>query len=55
MARDEDIGNLYIIGNGFDLNLGMKTRYTDMYDSYINSESSNEIIAQFKKGRTQSL
>lgn len=39
----------FLIGNGFDLNLGMKTRYTDMYDSYINSESSNEIIAQFKK------
>lgn len=39
----------FLIGNGFDLNLGMKTRYTDMYDSYINSESSNEVIAKFKE------
>ena len=39
----------FLIGNGFDMNLGMKTRYTDMYDSYINSKSSNEVIAQFKK------
>ena len=25
----------FMIGNGFDLRLGMKTRYTDMYDGYI--------------------
>jgi len=25
----------FLIGNGFDLKIGMKTRYVDMYDSYI--------------------
>ena len=40
---------LFIIGNGFDLGLGMKTRYSDMYESYINSESKSETIKAFKK------
>ena len=39
---------LFVIGNGFDLNLGMKTRYTDMYEGYINSLSSGENIKRFK-------
>jgi hypothetical protein len=25
----------FILGNGFDLNLGLKTRYTDFYPEYI--------------------
>lgn len=29
----------FIIGNGFDVNLGLKTKYTDFYDSYIESNS----------------
>lgn len=28
---------LFIIGNGFDLGLGMKTRYEDVYDGYIHT------------------
>ena len=43
------MGLTFLIGNGFDLNLGMKTRYTDMYDSYIKSESKSAIIDKFKK------
>ncbi|MBR2335367.1 MAG: hypothetical protein IKA62_03990 [Clostridia bacterium] len=39
---------LFIIGNGFDLGLGMKTRYSDMYESYINSKSKSESIKAFK-------
>lgn len=39
----------FLIGNGFDLNLGMKTRYTDMYDSYIKSKSKSVVIQNFKK------
>lgn len=39
---------LFIIGNGFDLGLGMKTRYSDMYESYFNSESDSEVIRDFK-------
>lgn len=38
----------FMIGNGFDLRLGMKTRYTDMYDGYISTPSDNEIIEIFK-------
>lgn len=29
----------FLIGNGFDVNLGLKTKYTDFYDSYIESNS----------------
>lgn len=43
------MGVTFLIGNGFDLNLGMKTRYTDMYDSYIKSESKSTVIENFKK------
>ena len=27
----------YLIGNGFDINLGLKTKYTDFYGEYIAS------------------
>lgn len=30
----------FLIGNGFDVNLGLKTRYTDFYDSYIKSNEN---------------
>lgn len=43
------MGVTFLIGNGFDLNLGMKTRYTDMYDSYIKSKSKSTVIDKFKK------
>lgn len=39
----------FLIGNGFDLNLGLNTRYTDMYESYIDSESDNQVIEKFKE------
>jgi hypothetical protein len=38
---------LFILGNGFDLNLGLKTTYKDFYDYYeknANSKSENAII-----------
>lgn len=28
---------VFLIGNGFDINLGMKTSYADFYDDYINT------------------
>ena len=40
---------LYLIGNGFDLNLGLKTSYKDFYDSYKNEKSDNENINLLKK------
>jgi len=41
---------VYLIGNGFDVNLGLDTRYTDFYSSYIkeNSQNSKDVI-EFKK------
>lgn len=41
----------FIIGNGFDLNLGLKTSYTDFYKIYVEDadEEKNELIQYFKK------
>ncbi len=39
----------FLIGNGFDLRLGMNTRYTDMYPSYLTKHSSDAVICEFKK------
>lgn len=40
----------FIIGNGFDLSLGMKTRYTDVYAEYMKEKSNNPTIQALKKG-----
>ena len=32
----------FLIGNGFDIKLGLKTRYTDFYPIYINSNKNKE-------------
>lgn len=34
----------FLIGNGFDLNLGLKTRYLDFYDFFIKNCTDNNII-----------
>ena len=39
---------VYIIGNGFDLNLDMKTRYTDFYEYYKSIKSDKSSIKQLK-------
>ena len=38
----------FLIGNGFDLTCGLKSRYTDTYEGYIKRNSSSSIIEQFK-------
>lgn len=38
----------FLIGNGFDLNLGLKTRYVDMYEDYINSPSDTQDVEKLK-------
>lgn len=40
---------LHIIGNGFDLNLGLKTSYKDFYDYYQSIKSSKNSINNLKK------
>lgn len=39
----------FLIGNGFDINLGLNTRYTDVYKEYIKEESSSNVIKAFKE------
>ena len=39
----------FMIGNGFDLNCGLKTKYSDSYNQYLNIEPSSESISAFKK------
>lgn len=39
----------FLVGNGFDLACGLKTKYTDVYEKYCVTESSNENIENFKK------
>ncbi len=38
----------FLIGNGFDLGVGLKTSYNDMYQSYIKKPSNSETIKAFK-------
>lgn len=40
---------LFIIGNGFDLGLDMKTQYEDVYMSYIKTPSKSDVISTFKR------
>ena len=45
----------FLIGNGFDLNLGLKTRYRQFYDYYIDLPSNNETIRKFKEDLKENL
>lgn len=40
---------LYFIGNGFDINLGMNTRYSDFYSYYKLQPSKNDIVSNLKR------
>lgn len=42
---------VYVIGNGLDVSLGMKTRYSDFYDDYCKSrkENQNEDVIKLKQ------
>lgn len=39
---------LFIIGNGFDLGLDMKTKYEDVYETYCKNPSDSDVIKAFK-------
>lgn len=43
------MSTLFMIGNGFDLNCGMKTSYKDVYRGYVKEKSDSNLINQFKK------
>lgn len=40
---------LFILGNGFDINLGLKTRYQDFYDVYSKNHNPNDSVMKLKK------
>ncbi|MDR0954391.1 MAG: bacteriophage abortive infection AbiH family protein [Rikenellaceae bacterium] len=42
---------VYLIGNGFDINLGMKTGYKDFYNYYLNlpKDGDSDVIKSFKE------
>lgn len=40
---------VHIIGNGFDINLGLKTKYTDFYEEYKKTESKSNLVNDLKK------
>ena len=39
----------YLIGNGFDVNIGLKSSYADFYKSYVNNHPDNEpdVVTRF--------
>jgi len=39
---------LYIIGNGFDINLGLKTKYSDFYKYYQSQLSNDQLVNKLK-------
>jgi len=46
---------LYIIGNGFDLNLDLKTSYKNFYDYYQNITSENKNVNKLKDNISKNL
>ncbi len=43
------MSTLFLIGNGFDVNCGMKTRYTDVYNGYVKEEAATRNLQRFKE------
>lgn len=43
----------FLIGNGFDLNIGKKTSYRDFYKYYLNQPSQSVLIENLKKDLNQ--
>lgn len=40
---------VFMIGNGFDKNCGLKSSYKEVYEQYVLETSTNEVVAKFKK------
>ena len=51
MEKNENLKNIvFIIGNGFDLNLGLNSSYYEFVDWYIKLDSNNDKSIQLLKG-----
>ena len=48
---------VYLIGNGFDINLGLPTKYTDFYRYYLGLDRSNDSknVSKLKEHLSQCL
>lgn len=40
---------VYLIGNGFDINLGLKTKFRQFYNYYLEQETTDKTVINFKK------
>lgn len=40
---------LHVIGNGFDINLGLKTKYSEFYKYYASQQSDDSLINELKQ------
>ncbi|OAV72480.1 hypothetical protein Barb6_01083 [Bacteroidales bacterium Barb6] len=40
---------LFLIGNGFDINVGLKTRFSDAIDTYLKEQNNDPRIQKFKR------
>ena len=54
-SRGDTMKFVFLIGNGFDLNLNLKTRYRNFYDRYISLPSKNSTIKKFKEVLSDNL
>ena len=43
------MSTLFLIGNGFDINCGMRTSYLDVYKSYVLTDSATDNIKKYKE------
>ncbi|WP_241773580.1 bacteriophage abortive infection AbiH family protein [Pseudoalteromonas undina] len=46
---------MYLIGNGFDLNLGLRSSYKDFYNHYKSHENDSSVIKSFKSNISKDL
>ena len=46
---------LFFIGNGFDINIGMNTRYSDFYNYYQKVKSQNHTVRKVKSNISSNI
>lgn len=49
------MNTVYLTGNGFDINLGLHTRYSDFYDYYLTKPTENKVLVKFKNHLTDEI
>lgn len=48
--REQKIMNItFLIGNGFDINLGLNTRYSDFYPYFVEKSTETNMIRECMK------